>query len=77
MSDDVCTLTARVPAVTAPIRNPDMVKTKAVFGMGAPDVVMTMEVAPVGPHEPVSAATLLVPAAMAVGTMADAKNPDG
>jgi hypothetical protein len=77
VSEDVCTFTPTAPAVTAPIRKPDIVTTKATAGIAAAAVVMTTEVAPVAPHVPVRAATLLLPADIAVGVMDAAKKPDG
>ena len=77
VSEDVCTFTPTAPAVTAPIRKPDIVTTKATAGIAAAAVVMTTELAPVAPHVPVSPATLLVPANIAEGVTPGAKKAEG
>ena len=76
-SEDVCTVTCGLPAVTRPIVNPLKVTEKNVDDRtAAPAVVMTTDVTPVAPHVPVSPATLLLPAAT-VGVMDGAKKPEG
>ena len=76
-SEDVCTVTCGLPAVTRPIVNPLKVTEKNVDDrIAAPAVVMTTDVPPVAPHVPVSPATLLLPAAT-VGVMDGAKKPEG
>ena len=77
-SVDVCTVTATAPAVTAPMVKPLIVTEKlAAAEIAAAPVVKTTEVAPVAPHVPVRAATLLLPADIAVGVTDAAKKPDG
>ena len=77
-SVDVCTVTATAPAVTAPMVKPLIVTEKlAAAGIAAAPVVKTTEVAPVAPHVPVRAATLLLPADIAVGITPVAKNAVG
>ena len=60
------------------MENPEIVTTKAEAGITAPAVVMIvmMDVFVVALHEPVSPATLLLPAAT-VGVMDGAKKPEG
>ena len=77
-SVEVCTVTATAPAVTAPMVKPLIVTEKlAAAGMMAEPVVMTKDVEPVAPHVPVRAATLLLPADIAVGVTPGAKNAVG
>jgi len=71
-------VTLTEPDVGEPIVTPLIVTTKtADAGMTAEPVVMTTEEAPVAPHVPVRAATLLLPADIAVGVTDAAKKPDG
>ena len=58
------------------MENPEIVTTKAEAGITAPAVVMMMNVFVVALHEPVSPATLLLPAAT-VGVMDGAKKSEG
>ena len=76
-SADVDTVTPTAPGVTAPKVKPLTVTTTAEAGMIAEPVVMTIEVAPVVPHVPVSPATLLVPANIAEGVTPGAKKAEG
>ena len=76
MSVDVCTLTPIDPTVIAPITKPDIVTVKYEAGIGAPPVAIKSEVAVVGLQVPVSADTLLLPAAT-MGVTEDAKKPTG
>ena len=61
-SEDVCTVTCGLPAVTRPIVNPLKVTEKNVDDrIAAPAVVMITEVAVVAPQVAVKPATLLAP----------------
>ena len=75
-SVEVCTVTPRLPLVNPPMVNPANVMANAEGGMTPPAVVMTTDVVVVALHEPVSPATLLLPAAT-VGVMDGAKKPEG
>ena len=71
-------VTLTEPDVEEPIVTPLIVRTKtADAGMTAEPVVMTTDEAPVVPHVPVRAATLLLPADIALGVTPGAKNAVG
>jgi len=75
----VCTvMPVALPAVPAPIVNPERVMVKAVLAViPATAVVMTRDVAPVAPEVAVMEATDADPAALAVGVTPSLKNPEG
>ena len=75
----VCTvMPVALPAVAAPMVNPERVMVKAVLaGIPAAAVVMTRDVAPVAPAVAVMAATDADPALLAVGVTPSFMNPEG